>query len=743
MTDSLFYYPMTLHRDTAIGAAVAPWTRALPLVQDVVEGVYVLTSGDPLRQGAYTWDGSRFRFTLPYDQICNAIIVGANIDVYYSLTTPGQVIPAGTKVWRNGLPYDGANFTLNDDAVWAVVLFSEVSQSDVTSVNGQTPDSSGNVTITTENIPNGTGQKLVDNDGSTTGRATIKSIAAGSGIGVLSTPVDLVISNLGVITVSSQSPDGDGNVVVRTTDNNPATGVSLISDSGSTTGNAKLKTLVQGNGITLASDANGNILINGVNQYTLPAATTTILGGVKVGSGLSATSDGTLSVTGQVKTVSGQAPDGNGNVVIRATSANSASGQTLVVNDGSTTGNVTLKNIVAGSNISLGSDANGNLVVNSTTAGSITAVNSEGTGVSIVDNDGTTGGVAILKSLAAGSNITITPAADGKTLTFAANQVLQPATTTTIGGVIVGTGLAVAGNGTLSLAAPSGVNIGGVKAGSGVSIASDGTISVTAVGGVSSVSGQTGTVVVSATNTSTASGTSLITGSGATTGTIVLRQLVAGSGIALATDANNNLQISSSGSSGVTSIAADSATPVSGAVKFTSGTSISLAQTGNTIQINGTGVPEAPNDSNVYGRGQGTWVVIPNASSAITSVTGQTGTNATLLVEANPPANSAIIKSLVAGTNVTLAESGGLITINAALPAGTVGSVNGILPNSSGNVTLTAANVAALPISGGTMTGAINMGSNALTGLINPVNDSDAVNYATLKATAIDGGVIG
>lgn len=448
--------------------------------------------------------------------------------------------------------------------------------------------------------------------------------------------------------------------------------------------------------------------------------------------------------TGNVQTVSGQAPDANGNIPISVTNNNIATGLSLISNTGETTGNAKLKTLVAGALIVLSSDANGNVVIGSNaTSGALTAVRSEGTGTALVDGDGTAGGIATIKSLAAGSNITITQNADGKTLTLAANQVLQPATTTAIGGVIVSTGLSVAANGALSLAAPVGVNIGGVKAGSGVSIAADGTLSVTAVGGVSSVSQQTGVVVISATDTSTASGTSLITGTGATTGTIVLRRIVAGTGIALATDANNNLQISASGGAGVTSIAADSGTPATGAISFVSGTSISLAQTGNQIQINGTGVPEAPNNDNVYARGQGTWVIVPNAASAITSVTGQTGTNAILLVEANPPANSAIIKSLVAGTNVTLSETGGLITINAALPAGTVGSINGVLPNSSGNVTLTASNVAALPLAGGTMTGAVNMGSNALTGLINPVNDSDAVNYATLKGLAIDGGVIG
>lgn len=48
------------------------------------------------------------------------------------------------------------------------------------------------------------------------------------------------------------------------------------------------------------SDINGNIKVDGVEMtvYTLPTATTTQVGGIKVGAGLAVTSDGTLSATG-------------------------------------------------------------------------------------------------------------------------------------------------------------------------------------------------------------------------------------------------------------------------------------------------------------------------------------------------------------------------------------------------------------------------------------------------------------
>jgi hypothetical protein len=506
----------------------------------------------------------------------------------------------------------------------------------------------------------------------------------------------------------------------------------------------------------------------------------------------------TVATQGAVTSVNGQ----TGAVTVQAVDNNDATGTSLISDGGSSTGTVKLKTLVAGTNISITADGNGNLVVNNTaTQTGLTEVSSVGTGTSLVNNNGTTGGIAELKSLAAGSNITITPDGSNQTLTITANQVITPATTTAIGGVIVKAGLTVDASGDLSLAAPTGVNLGGVKAGTGISIATDGTISVTAVGGVTSVSGQTGAVVVEATDTSTASGTSLITGSGATTGNIQIRRIVAGSGISLSTDGNNNLEITGTGGytlpdattttlggvivgsglavssgtissppatattlgsvkvgsglsvdgtglltatgGGVTSMVWGTSGALTGALTITAGQSISISNSGNTVQINGTGVPEAPNDGNLYGRQNMGWTIIPSTSNPITAVNGQTGTGAVLLVEASPPANTAVIKSLVAGANVTLTDNSGLITVAAALPSGTVASVNSVAPDVNGNVTLTAASVSALPIAGGNMAGAINMESNTLTGLAAPVNASDAVPLSYVTGLVIDGGVIG
>jgi hypothetical protein len=403
-----------------------------------------------------------------------------------------------------------------------------------------------------------------------------------------------------------------------------------------------------------------------------------------------------------------------------------------------------LRRLVAGTNVTLATDGNGNLVINSSGAsGAVTKVSNEGTGIGLVDSDGTAGGEATIKSLNPGSNVTITASADGKTLTIAANQAITPATTSAIGGVIVptGSGLTVDSVGRLALVPPTGVAIGGVKAGSGVNIATDGTISVTAVGGVSSVSGQTGAVVVQATNFNPASGTSLIRDSGATNANIKLKTIVAGTNITLADDVNGNLQISATSSAaGVTSITAGQSGPLVGPVTFDAGNAIFLSNIGNTIRIDGTGVAEAPNDGNLYGRKNMAWSLIPDVGSAITSITGQSGVGATSLVEDNPPANSAIIKSLIPGNNIQFAEASGLITISASIPSGTVASVNNKLPDASGNVTLQADDVNAVRRDGDTMSGSLNLGMHSLTGVLDPVAPSDAMTLNYMQNLAIDHG---
>ena len=66
--------------------------------------------------------------------------------------------------------------------------------------------------------------------------------------------------------------------------------------------------------------------------------------------------------------------------------------------------------------------------------------------------------------------------------------------------------------------------------------------------------------------------------------------------------------------------------------------------------------------------------------------------------------------------------------------SGSVSSVAGISPDTSGNVPLTAENVGAMPTTGGTFTGPVNMNGQTLSGLNAPTASGDAVNKSYADA---------
>ena len=71
--------------------------------------------------------------------------------------------------------------------------------------------------------------------------------------------------------------------------------------------------------------------------------------------------------------------------------------------------------------------------------------------------------------------------------------------------------------------------------------------------------------------------------------------------------------------------------------------------------------------------------------------------------------------------------------------SGAVSTVAGVSPDATGNVTLTAADVGALAVSGGDMTGAINMNGQPISGLNDPTEDTQAANkgYVDSRITSV------
>lgn len=530
---NVFYYPVAYRTGDAISTLIVPWVATLPSLSPSDNSLVVLFSDEgQYTAGLYIWTGNSWLRAIPYDGMCFAIIKGSKVTVAWQLTHDVDYVAPSTEVslWRNAQLFPGTVASGPPSVVWGVTSFITLGASSVSSVDHKRPDISGNITVNLSDLPDVTVVESAAIDG------YVLTYSNSAGVWIAAAP------NVGMVkSVSSQLPDIAGNVVIQTTDNNAATGQSLIVDSGSTTGNAKLKTIVGGSGITLATDVNGNLQINGTNQYVLPAATITTLGGVIVSSGLSV--DGLGTLTANVLSVSGQ----TGALVIKATDNNGATGVTLISDSGATTADIKLKTLVAGTNVALGTDANGNIIISSTvSAGTITAVRSEGVGTSLVDDTGSVSGIATIKSIAVSGTVTLTPSSDGKTLTIASPAyVLPAATTTTLGGVIVpaGSGLSVDVPGNITLVAPTGTSLGGVKAGTNITIAVDGTINATPTG-------------VSAVNSAVAAGgQSLVSASGGAGVPAVLKELVAGANITLTSDANGITIASTGGTGAVTSVA--------------------------------------------------------------------------------------------------------------------------------------------------------------------------------------------
>lgn len=220
--------------------------------------------------------------------------------------------------------------------------------------------------------------------------------------------------------------------------------------------------------VTSVNDLTGDVVLNNTNisgfaavaysgnysdlngappAYTLPIATTTVLGGVKAPTGdsnITIAGDGTIDLGfAPVKTVNGASPDGTGNVTVTAPTVVGLVTPTKILNG------TDLDSIqTTGLYFVLDADASsiGNFPVASSTTGGTLDVEPFTTTAS--------GGDVIQRlSMAAGLYIrryTQSTNTWGAWTTFATSTAIPIATTSTLGGVIVGSGLSVTGLGVLS-----------------------------------------------------------------------------------------------------------------------------------------------------------------------------------------------------------------------------------------------------------------------------------------------------
>ena len=215
-----------------------------------------------------------------------------------------------------------------------------------------------------------------------------------------------------------------------------------------------------------------NTWVDAVSQFVLTTATTSTLGGVKIGSGISITDDGTISVTGAIGYVGSIGYTGSSSAAIVA-DANPGLESTGTLWWNSIDGNLyinyqntwvdavsqfvlttattsTLGGVKIGSGISITGD------------GTISVVGGGGNGYTGSIGYVGSGGTAIISDTAPGSTSTGIlwwNSVDGNlyieyqnTWVDAVSQfVLTTATTSTLGGVKIGSGISITGDGTISV----------------------------------------------------------------------------------------------------------------------------------------------------------------------------------------------------------------------------------------------------------------------------------------------------
>jgi len=284
-----------------------------------------------------------------------------------------------------------------------------------------------------------------------------------------------------------------------------ATGYSHDAGVGANAGNMQVDgTLTVGSG-----GAGGTIVLNGVpitswpsggggggGSYTLPIASGSTLGGVKVGTNLQIDGTGVLSTVASPTFTN-----------ITASSFSVTSGA-LNAASGAFSGNTQASYFVANSSVSNSTFAGGINVLGNTTLASVTITSSlignlggyvSANGMNWTGTSNNTINGAIIVTNGAGGQAYMTPAGNIAATGFVSGNVVT-SNSYTLGSTTItsfaGNGLQISSS-AIALVPATASQLGGVKIGSGLSVAGDGTISVTGGGGGGTVTQVQGTGTVS------------------------------------------------------------------------------------------------------------------------------------------------------------------------------------------------------------------------------------------------------
>jgi hypothetical protein len=471
----------------AVSSGILSATYTLPVATTTVLGGVMAGTGVVISPEGVISVASSYVLPIATASILGGVKIGANVNVAgdgtISVAAP-YVLPIASATTLGGIMV-GANLNIDEDGtLWADPPY-DIVPATATVLGGVMIGANINV------LPNGTISVAPPYVLPTASATVLGGVMVGNGLSINDGVLSATDTSL-VTSVSEQV----GAVVVKAIDNDVATGVTLIENSGATTGTIRLFRIVAGNNIAFSTDDAANIVINSTESYTLPVATTSTLGGVIVGSGLTVNENGLLSATAEpytlptaTTTTLGGVIVGTGLTITEGVLAATAAEYTLPIAT-----DLTLGGIIVGSGLTITGDG----VLSSTAveytlpAATTTSLGGVivGSGLAITEGvlsatesytlpvatTSTLGGIIV------GSGLSVT---ENGTLSATANTYTLPAaTTSTLGGVIIGANITVSGDGEISVAAPyvlpiaSGTVLGGVMVGNGLTI-SEGVLSAT------------------------------------------------------------------------------------------------------------------------------------------------------------------------------------------------------------------------------------------------------------------------